>query len=129
MTYVQLTLIHLATVIPAFIIGTVLLLRSKGTEVHRKLGKIYLGLMLATGLTTLFMPAVLGPRFLNHLGYLHLLSLLTLATVPIAYCAARNHNLRLHRNSMIGLYFGGILIAGSFAFFPGRLLHGWLFGI
>jgi uncharacterized membrane protein len=29
---------------------------------------------------------------------------------------------------MLGLYFGGILIAGAFAFTPGRMLHAWLFG-
>jgi uncharacterized membrane protein len=28
---------------------------------------------------------------------------------------------------MIGLYIGGILIAGSFAFMPGRLMNQWLF--
>jgi uncharacterized membrane protein len=31
-----------------------------------------------------------------------------------------------HRNNMIGLYVGGLIIAGSFAFMPGRLLHTWL---
>jgi uncharacterized membrane protein len=29
---------------------------------------------------------------------------------------------------MLGLYLGGILIAGAFAFSPGRMLHAWLFG-
>jgi len=28
---------------------------------------------------------------------------------------------------MIGVYVGGILIAGTFALMPGRLLHEWLF--
>ena len=30
--------------------------------------------------------------------------------------------------SMISTYVGGILIAGSFALMPGRLLNDWLFG-
>lgn len=127
MTYLQLALIHLATVLPAFIIGTVLLFSRKGTEAHRKYGKVYLVLMLLTGAVTLFMPAEVGPRFMGHFGYLHSLSLLTLFTVPTAYFAAKNHNVSLHRNCMIGLYAGGILIAGSFALMPGRLLHGWIF--
>lgn len=128
MTYLQLAYAHLVTVFPAFLIGSYLMIWKKGTRYHRKLGRIYLGLMLATGITTLFMPAEVGPRFFFHFGYIHLLSILTLATVPIAYFAVKTHRLALHRNSMIGLYFGGILIAGSFAFMPGRMLYGWLFG-
>jgi uncharacterized membrane protein len=48
--------------------------------------------------------------------------------VPIAYIAARRRNIKVHRGAMIGLYVGGILIAGAFAFSPGRMLHEWLFG-
>jgi len=33
-----------------------------------------------------------------------------------------------HRANMLGVYVGGVLIAGAFALMPGRLLHGWLFG-
>jgi uncharacterized membrane protein len=128
MTYMQLTYAHLVTVVPAFLIGSWLLLRRKGTSHHRELGRIYLALMLLTGITTLFMPAGVGPRFLGHFGYLHLLSVFTLVTVVRAFHAARTHQVALHRNNMIGLYCGGILIAGSFALMPGRLLHGWLFG-
>jgi uncharacterized membrane protein len=47
--------------------------------------------------------------------------------VPAAYIHARRGNIAKHRSAMIGLYVGGILIAGSFAFMPGRLLHSWLF--
>ena len=128
MTYLQLTYLHLATVVPAFLIGTFLMVRAKGTARHRQLGQIYLLLMLVTGCTTLFMSAEVGPKFFGHFGYIHLLSILTLVTVPTAFFAAKTHQVAIHRNCMIGLYFGGILIAGSFALAPGRLLHGWLFG-
>lgn len=30
---------------------------------------------------------------------------------------------------MLGLYIGGILIAGTLAFAPGRMLHRWLMGL
>jgi uncharacterized membrane protein len=98
---------------------------AKGTSSHRQFGRIYLVLMSITGFTTLFMAAEVGPRFFGHLGYIHLLSILTLVTVPTAYFAAKTHRVAIHRICMIGLYFGGILIAGSFALAPGRLLHGW----
>jgi uncharacterized membrane protein len=128
MTYTQLAYLHLATVVPAFVIGAFQLLRRKGTPSHKLLGKIYMLLMLATGFITLAMPAEVGPRFLNHFGFIHIFSFLALFSVPIAYFAARSGNIRAHRASMIGLYVGGILIAGAFAFSPGRMLHAWLFG-
>jgi len=85
-------------------------------------------LILATGLITLAMPAEVGPRFLNHFGFIHAFSALALYSVPAAYIAIRRENIKAHRANMVGLYAGGILIAGAFAFSPGRMLHGWLFG-
>jgi uncharacterized membrane protein len=128
MTYTQLAYLHLATVLPAFAIGALQLFRHKGTPSHKLLGKIYMLLMLATAFITLEMPAEVGPRFLNHFGFIHTFSLLALINVPIAYCAARRGYSRAHRSAMIWLYVGGILIAGAFAFSPGRMLHAWLFG-
>lgn len=127
MSYIFLAYIHLATVVPAFFIGTFLLLRRKGTLIHRSLGKVYMLLMLLTAVITLFMTAQVGPTLMNHFGFIHLFSFLVLYSVPAAFFAARNKDLRTHRNNMIGVYFGGILIAGGFAFAPGRLLHSWLF--
>jgi len=128
MTYTQLVYLHLATVLPAFAIGAFQLLRRKGTPTHKLLGKIYMVLMLATGLITLAMPAEVGPRFLGHFGFIHLFSFLALYNVPAAYFAARRGDIKMHRANMIGLYVGGILIAGAFAFSPGRMLYVWLFG-
>ena len=128
MTYTQLAYLHLATVLPAFAIGAFQLIRRKGTPGHKLLGKIYMVLMLATAFITLAMPAEVGPRFLNHFGFIHAFSFLTLFNVPLAYFAVRRGNIKAHRGAMIGLYVGGILIAGAFAFSPGRMLHEWLFG-
>lgn len=128
MTYTQLAYFHLATVVPAFLLGALQFLRRKGTPTHKLLGKIYMVLMLATGLITLAMPARVGPQFLNHFGMIHIFSLLTLLNVPIAYFAARHGAINTHRAAMVSLYIGGILIAGTLAFLPGRMLHKWLFG-
>lgn len=128
MTYTQLAYFHLATVIPAFFIGAFQLLARKGTQIHKRLGKIYMIFMLATGFITLAMPAEVGPRVLNHFGFIHVFSLLALLNVPIAYVAARRGYIKAHQGAMIALYLGGILIAGTLAFMPGRMLHTWLFG-
>jgi uncharacterized membrane protein len=127
MTYYQLAYAHLATIVPAFFIGTSLLFMKKGTPQHKLLGRIYMPLMLVTAIVTLFMPAHVGPRFGRHFGFIHLFSLLVLYSVPTAYLHARRGNVAKHRSAMVGLYVGGILIAGSFAFMPGRLMNQFLF--
>lgn len=128
MTYIQLTYLHLGTIFPALLIGTYLLLSTRGTPGHKLLGKVYMTLMLFTALVTLFMSAEVGPRVLNHFGLIHLLSLLVLYCVPAAYFAARAGNIKAHAANMVGLYIGGILVAGGFTLLPGRLLHTWVFG-
>ena len=127
MTYENLVYWHLGTVVPAFLIGTYLLVNRKGTSRHKLLGKLYMMLMMITAAITLFMPADIGPILFAPFGFIHLLSVLVLYTVPTAFFAARAGNVKRHKYNMMGLYVGGILIAGTFAMMPGRLLHEWLF--
>ena len=125
--YLTLTYVHLATVFPCFFIGAWLLLRRKGTTVHRRLGRAYAVLILLTAAITLLMPANLGPRLLNHFGFIHLFSVLVIVCVPAALYSIRRGNVAAHRGHMVGVYLGGILIAGTLAFMPGRVLYEWLF--
>lgn len=125
--YLPLAYAHLATIVPAFAIGTYMMFARKGSPRHRLLGKTYMLLMLATAVITLFMPALVGPTVLGHFGFIHLFSALVLISVPRAYSAAQRHDVKTHAGNMIGLYVGGILIAGAFTFMPGRLLNTWLF--
>ena len=127
MNYLLLAYLHLATVLPAFFLGTFLLVSRKGTDLHKRLGKIFVVLMLLTAALTLFMPAHVGPTLFGHFGFLHLFSVLVLVLIPWAIFAIRQGDVATHRSNMVGVYVGGILIAGSFALMPGRLLHGWLF--
>jgi uncharacterized membrane protein len=127
MTYETLMFVHLATVFPAFILGTISLLLKKGTTIHVAIGRIYMILMLFTAFITLFMSAKVGPTLLNHFGWIHLFSFLTIYTVPSAYFAIKNKNVKVHKRKMILLYFGAIIIAGGFTFSPGRYLHSVFF--
>lgn len=127
--YLTLAYWHLATVLPAFALGTWLMAAPKGTPRHRQLGKIYMALMFVTALISLIMPAQVGPTLLGHFGLIHLLSLQVLTGVPLSWRAAKRGDIKTHRRNMIGIYVGGLLLAGSLAvLLPGRLLHGWLFG-
>lgn len=128
MEYRSLMFIHLATVVPAFVLGTILLLIKKGTFFHQKTGQVYMILMLVTAAITLFMPAQVGPQLFNHFGWIHSFSFLTIYTVPTAYLAIRKGNVASHKRKMILLYVGAILIAGGFTFMPGRYLYEVFFG-
>ena len=119
---------HLVTVVPCIFIGTLLIFMKKGTLFHKSVGKVYMLLMLITALISLFIPAQVGSQFLGHFGYLHLLSVLTVYTVPTAYWAAKQHRIKAHKRKMIILYVGAILLAGGFTLYPGRYLHGVFFG-
>lgn len=128
MEYNTLMNLHLVTVVPSFIIGTLLLIIKKGTTIHKGFGRVYMVLMLFTACVTLFMPADVGPQFLNHFGWIHSFSFLTIYTVPTAYLAIKKGNVKVHKRKMILLYFGAIIIAGGFTFVPGRYLHSVFFG-
>lgn len=117
--------IHLATVLPAFVLGTWLLFLSrKGSPVHRKLGFAYLGLMIVTAFTTLFIQSLRPGQW----SWIHLFVPLTFWGVYSAITRIRRGDVAGHRRSMLGLYFGGLLIAGGFTFFPGRLMYRLFFG-
>lgn len=115
--------IHLATVLPAFAIGTYLIFFSrKGAPHHCALGYLYLTLMSITATAALFIHEV-SPNGFMGFSPIHVFVPLTFFGVVGAISGARTHNVKRHRGSMIGLYIGGLLIAGSLAFLPGRVMH------
>ena len=120
--------IHLATVVPAFFIGTwQIFLSRKGAFGHRTLGYVYLGLITVTAVDALFIHALM-PNAPLGFSPIHVLVPLTLFGVVSALLAARKHDIRGHRNAMIGVYVGGMLVAGSLTLLPGRILHAVVFG-
>jgi len=119
--------IHVATVVPAFVLGTWLLfLSQKGSRVHRLVGTIYLALMSTTAVAAVFIRAFgswsidVGPlRF----GLLHLFVPLTAWSVWTALRSVRRGDIAGHQGAMRGLYVGGLVIAGLLTFLPGRMMY------
>lgn len=117
--------LHVVTVVPAFVIGTWLILLSrKGRGPHRVLGMLYLGLMTVTAIASLFIQEV-NP---GGLSLIHLFVPLTLFGVVSGLRSARRGDVAGHRQAMIGVYVGGLLIAGALTFMPGRLMHAMFLG-
>lgn len=124
--------VHVATVVPAFVLGTWLLFGStKGAPWHRQVGKTYLVLMAVTAAAATFIQSfaelsiTVGPL---RLGLIHLFVLLTFHGVYGALATIRRGDIAGHRGAMRGLYFGGLIIAGGLAFAPGRIMHRVFFG-
>jgi uncharacterized membrane protein len=115
---------HVATVLPAAVLGAFLLARPKGTPAHRLLGKVWLCLMVATSASTFF---IHGIGTFHGFSAIHLLSLYVIFGSVPAIRAARRGDIRAHRSAVAGMYFGGIVVAGLFTLLPGRLMHAALF--
>src|SRR5205085_8793864 len=121
--------IHAATVIPAFFIGTwQIFLSRKGARAHRAWGYLYLALMTITATAALFIHAVMPKSPFFGLSPIHIFVPVTLFGVASALYGAWTHNIRAHRSAMVGTYIGGLLIAGTLAFMPGRIMHAVAFG-
>jgi uncharacterized membrane protein len=121
--------IHVATVVPAFFIGSYLIFISrKGARHHRVLGYLYLTLMTITATAALFVHAIMPNSPFFGFSPIHLFVPLTLFGVAGALHGAWSHNIRQHKRAMLGVYVGGLLIAGMLAFLPGRIMHAVTFG-
>ena len=59
---------------------------------------------------------------------IHLLAIYTLVMLPLAVMHARHRRVVKHRNAMISIFLGALLIAGLFTFLPGRIMHAVAFG-
>ena len=117
--------IHAFAALGAFALGALQLAAPKGTIPHRTIGWVWAGLMLAVVVSSFFIHTI---RLWGPFSPIHLLSILTLALLPLAVWRARQHDVRKHRRAMLGLFVGALVIAGIFTFLPGRIMHEVLFG-
>lgn len=117
--------IHAYAAIAAFAVGAVVLFGEKGDGRHMLLGRIWVGLMVAVALSSLFIWSI---RLMGPFSPIHLLSIWTLISLWQAIGAARAKRITAHRKSMQQLYLGALVIAGFFTFMPGRLMHLVVFG-
>jgi len=117
-------MIHVASVLPALPLGAWLMLARKGTPRHKQLGKVWVGLMVLTALTALFIRQINGGEF----SLIHLFVPLTLHGAWKTIVTVRRGDIAAHKKTLVGLYLGALTIPGLFAFMPGRLMGTWLFG-
>lgn len=116
-------MIHLAAVLPAVPLGGYLLLARKGTASHKSLGKLWMGLMVVTALSAIFI------KTSGSFSWIHLFVPITLHAAWKVIQTARAGNIRAHKNHLVRTYLLALMIPGIFAFaVPGRLMQVLIFG-
>lgn len=115
---------HVATIGVALTLTPYMLLRPRGTRLHRRLGTLWVGAMIATALISFFVHTSNPGGF----SVIHLLSLFVLVMAPRVWISARKHHVTGHRAVVRGLVTGALVVAGYFTLLETRLLGHWLFG-
>ena len=112
--------LHAFGAMTAFALGVVQLSAPKGTLPHRTIGWIWVTLMAVVSLSSFWIHQL---RLWGPWSPIHLLSIFTLAMLPLAVWAAHRHAVDRHRHAMTGLFFGALVIAGLFTLMPGRIMN------
>jgi uncharacterized membrane protein len=116
--------VHLLAALAAIALGALMMLSRKGRTFHRIAGWVWVSLMALVAGSSLFITGLNGDNW----SFIHLLSGWTLLVLPLAVIAAKRHEVKRHRGTMMGLFYGGLLVAGALAFIPGRLMWNMLLG-
>jgi uncharacterized membrane protein len=117
--------LHAFTAMAAFALGAIQLSAPKGTLPHRTAGWIWVALMVIVAVSSFFIHDL---RIWDAWSPIHLLSVFTLAMLPLAVMHARRHRVDRHRRAMIAIFVGALVIAGVFTLAPGRIMHAVVFG-
>jgi uncharacterized membrane protein len=112
---------HTAAALAAAVLLVPIALSTKGTARHMLLGRFWVGLMLVTAVTSFW---IVRPG-----GYsaIHALSVITLVSLACGILFCRMGRISAHLGFMIGAA-SGLLIAGAFTLWPGRIMHQVVFG-
>ena len=116
---------HAAFAFAAIGLGAVQFLAPKGTLPHRTVGWAWATLMILVAGTSLFIHTI---RMWGPWSPIHLLSVFTLAVVPLAVWRARRHEVTRHRQAMIWIYALALIVTGLFTLAPGRIMNKAVFG-
>lgn len=117
--------LHTYAALAALALGTVQMSMPKGTRAHRTFGWLWAVLMFTVAFSSLFIHEL---RWIGDWSPIHLLSIYVLIALPIAVVRARRHEVPGHAKAMRGLFMGGLILAGLFTLWPGRIMHQVLFG-
>lgn len=124
--------VHAFGAMAGFALGLVQILAPKGTLPHKSIGLVWIGIMAVVGISSIFIqhPVEPGDPFWKRFSPIHLFTLLTAyALIQGGWLLIRGGPaLRFHSRPFIGLFIGGLIVAGVLSFLPGRIMHQVAFG-
>jgi uncharacterized membrane protein len=112
--------LHAFAAMAAFGLGVIQLVAPKGTLPHRTVGWIWVALMAVVAISSFWIHQI---RLVGPWSPIHLLSIFTLAVLPLGVWRAHRHDVGGHRRVMILIFTGALVIAGLFTLLPGRIMH------
>jgi uncharacterized membrane protein len=116
-------IIHVVAVLPTIPLGGWLLLAKKGTALHKRLGKVWLVLMLLTATSAIFIQTSGG------FSWIHLFVPLTFHAAWKVMATARRGDIQAHKRHLVFTYLTALMLPGIAAFLvPGRLMNVMLLG-
>ena len=124
--------VHAFGAIAGFVVALIQFAAPKGTLPHKSIGLLWMAILLTVAVSSIFIRPAFYPGlpFMQWFSWIHLFTLLTFwALIQGSFFLLRGGpNLKKHSKSFTGLFIGGLLIAGGFAFLPGRIMYRILFG-
>src|SRR5215470_8882420 len=110
---------HAFAAMAAFALGVIQFAAPKGTMAHRTMGWAWVALMVVVSVSAFFIHEI---KLWGAWSPIHLLAGFTLVGLGVAVHAARHSVIARHQRAMMALFFGA-LVAGGFAFMPGRIMN------
>lgn len=117
--------LHTVTAILAFVLGGLVLFRSKGDWFHRMGGRVWVGLMAMVCISSFFIHTL---QLVGIWSPIHLLSAVTLLALVRGIRSAWMRRIMDHQRTMQWTYFASLILAGYFTFMPGRIMYRMVFG-
>jgi uncharacterized membrane protein len=113
---------HVAVALVSVLLSLVQLLGAKFGMRHKVVGWAFVASMAGTAVSSFW---IMGR---GHFSPIHILSVVTLVSLPVAVVARRQGNIRRHSIAMLGVT-AGLLVAGLFTLLPGRIMGRVIFGL
>lgn len=111
---------HALTAAGSVGLGAAQLFMRKGGNVHRLMGRLWLGLMTLVAMSSFFIHEI---NLWGQYSPIHLLSLWTLISIGLTVYYARSGNIRRHKQTATAFYWLALILTGFFTLLPGRIMY------
>ncbi|MEL6360920.1 MAG: hypothetical protein AAFR21_07525 [Pseudomonadota bacterium] len=124
--------VHAFAAMAALVLGIIQFAAPKGTVPHRVIGPVWVILMATVIVSAVFIvhPRAPGEPITAHFTFIHYI-FIPLTTFGLVGGLIRifrgGPDMKRHGGSFMGIFIGGLVIAGFFTFMPGRIMHDVVF--